>query len=245
MNLILLSSDDFVCDTRATLTDRRARHVIDVHRARLGERLRVGRLGGNMGSARVCGLSQDEVAFDEIDLCEAPPEPLPIRLILALPRPKVLSRVLESVAALGIQELFLVNAARVEKSYFDSPRLSPEEVRASLLRGLEQGCDTRLPRVEIRERFRPFVEDEVPTFFADARRLMAHPGVRDRLADLLCDSLPPTTPIVVALGPEGGFVPFELELLQVQGFRPFHLGERILRVETSVAFVIGQLTMTI
>ncbi len=249
MNLILLTSGDFLSETRALLSGRRARHVLDVHRAQLGQRLRVGQLEGPMGTARVARLEREVIELDEISLDEAPPAPLPLSLVLALPRPKVLSRVLEAVAALGVKELFLVNAARVEKSYFASPRLAPEEVRTALLRGLEQGRDTVLPRVEVRDRFRPFVEDDMSTRFASALRLVAHPGARDRLAALVArgageadaQGRGAAARTVLALGPEGGFVPFEIELLQAHGFQPFHLGERILRVETAVAFAVGQL----
>lgn len=293
MNLILLGDSDFIGPdkTRAFLCDRRARHVIDIHRAQVGQKLRVGLVNGLMGSGRVARIGPRDIELDDIALDETPPAPLPLALILALPRPKVLSRVIESVAALGVKEIVLVNSARVEKSYFDSPRLSAEEVRSALFRGLEQGRDTVLPRVEIRERFRPFVEDEAPGRFADAIRLVAHPGTRDRLGEILSremnanncannstdifknnsnhsdnspqnnsnnvpanhsnnkfnhsanhDAADISAPRrgVIALGPEGGFVPFEVELLQAQGFRPFHLGERILRVETAVSFVVGQ-----
>ena len=258
MNLILLGDSDFIGpdQTRAILSDRRARHVIDVHRAQVGQTLRVGLINGPMGSGRVARLGPRDIELFDIALDETPPAPLPLALILALPRPKVLSRVIESVAALGVKELVLVNSARVEKSYFDSPRLSAEEVRSALFRGLEQGRDTVLPRVEIRERFRPFVEDEAPLRFADAIKLVAHPGTRERLGEVLsrgpqidtasaplADTTDGTAFLkrgVIALGPEGGFVPFEVELLQAQGFRPFHLGERILRVETAVSFVVGQ-----
>lgn len=260
MNLILLSDSDFVSPdkTRAALGDRRARHVIDVHRAQVGQRLRVGHVNGLMGHGRVAKIGTRDIELFDIVLDEAPPAPLPLALILALPRPKVLSRVIESVAALGVKELVLVNSARVEKSYFASPRLSEEEVQSALFRGLEQGRDTVWPRVEIRERFRPFVEDELPLRFADATKLVAHPGTRDRLGEVLsrgpqidtasaplADTTDGTAFLkrgVIALGPEGGFVPFEVELLQAQGFRPFHLGERILRVETAVSFVVGQFT---
>lgn len=256
MNLILLGDSDFIGPdkSRAFLCDRRARHVIDVHRAQVGQRLRVGHVNGLMGHGRVAKIGTRDIELFDIVLDEAPPAPLPLALILALPRPKVLSRVIESVAALGVKELVLVNSARVEKSYFASPRLSEEEVQSALFRGLEQGRDTVLPRVEIRERFRPFVEDELPLRFADATKLVAHPGTRQRLGDVLSQGASADTPSdttvdtaspkrgVIALGPEGGFVPFEVELLQAQGFWPFHLGERILRVETAVSFVIGQFT---
>jgi len=40
--------------------------------------------------------------------------------------------------------------------------------------------------------------------------------------------------LVLAVGPDGGWVPFEADLLEKHGFRPFSLGPRILRVETAV-----------
>ena len=46
------------------------------------------------------------------------------------------------------------------------------------------------------------------------------------------------------LGPEGGFVPFEVELAQVQGAHPVHLGARILSVDTAVPAALS-LTMGI
>ena len=66
-------------------------------------------------------------------------------------------------------------------------------------------------------------------------RLLAHPGATSSSARQ------PKPPAVVAIGPEGGWVPFEVELLEAHGFRPFSLGPRILRVETAVPYVFGLL----
>ena len=42
------------------------------------------------------------------------------------------------------------------------------------------------------------------------------------------------------LGPEGGFVPFEVELAQAQGALPVHIGARILSVDTAVTAALSQ-----
>ena len=42
------------------------------------------------------------------------------------------------------------------------------------------------------------------------------------------------------VGPEGGFVPFELELAQANGARPVHLGERTLSVDTALSATLAQ-----
>ena len=241
MNLVLFTPEDLLPCGRAQICGRRARHIREIHRALPGRVLRAGLLGGRMGTAQVTGVSSDAVTFDAVTLTDAPPPKPGLHLILAVPRPKVLTRVLEASASLGISSLTLVNAARVEKSYFDSPRLEDDTVREALLRGLEQGCDTVPPTLRLAKRFRPFVEDEVPSLFGRARRLAAHPGSYPCLAQAFAsDGLPPETETVAALGPEGGFVPFEIEALQAAGFKLFQMGPRILRVETAVAFIAGQ-----
>jgi RsmE family RNA methyltransferase len=48
-------------------------------------------------------------------------------------------------------------------------------------------------------------------------------------------------PQLVAIGPEGGFIPYEVSLLQAAGLKPVSLGARILRVETAVAVALGKL----
>lgn len=242
MNLILLFPGDFDSEDSVTLTGRRARHVHDVHRAAAGDRLVVGRLNGPVGEGTVLSVGPGEVRLSVL-LSEAPPPAAGLDLLLAMPRPKVLRRVLQSAASLGARRVVLVAAARVEKSYFDTPFLEPGEIERNLVLGLEQARDTVLPEVVVRRRFRPFVEDELETLWprGACTRLLAHPGSGHGPADA---GFPPVGPrAVLAIGPEGGWVPFELELLLAHGFEAFGLGPRILRVETAVAFAFGQLQL--
>jgi len=167
-------------------------------------------------------------------LTEAPPARPGIDLLLALPRPKALRRILPSAASLGVDRIVLVNAARVEKSYFDSAVLAPEAMRELLILGLEQARDTRLPDLLVRKRFRPFVEDELDSLWPGAARFVAHPA-----AEAAASGGPERA--VVAIGPEGGWVPFEIELLRARGFTPFTLGPRPLRVEVALPYALGML----
>ncbi len=244
MNLLLLTEGELRPDGTAELTGRRARHVREVHRAEVGRVLRVGLLGGLVGTGEVTALSRESVAL-RVTLSEPPPPRPGIDLLLAMPRPKVLKRLFECVASLGVGRLALLNAARVEKSYFDTPALEPVAIREHLLLGLEQGRDTQLPEVSVHARFRPFVEDELAALFPSRERWVADPGA-DR--GFCCAGEEEgkgaaRAGCVVAIGPEGGWVPFELDLLASVGFRSFSLGSRILRVETAVPFVIGQLVL--
>jgi hypothetical protein len=57
------------------------------------------------------------------------PRPLPLTVVLALPRPKMLRRILRALAEVGVKELHLINSYRVEKSYWQSPLLAPTALR--------------------------------------------------------------------------------------------------------------------
>ncbi|MEL0027304.1 MAG: 16S rRNA (uracil(1498)-N(3))-methyltransferase [Perlucidibaca sp.] len=235
MNLVLLENTDFVAPDVASLQGRRLQHVLSVHRAVVGDRLRVGVLDGLMGEGEILHLDAQRLDL-RVSLDTPPPAKAPVILLLALPRPKMLKRILQMVTTLGVEELVLLNSYRVEKSFWDSPWLQPEAIREQLMLGLEQARDTVLPRVSLAPRFKPFVEDVLPGLLAGGRRgLVAHPGQGGGCpADL-------SGPLLLAIGPEGGFIPYEVERLREAGCQACELGPRILRVETAVAVALGRL----
>lgn len=234
MNLILLFPSDFVTTDRVRLDGRRATHVRDVHRANVGSSLRVGVVGDRIGAGVVTLLTASAIEL-EVRLTEGPPPPLPLTLVLALPRPKALKRILQGVAALGIKRLVLVNSARVEKSYWLSPLLTPPVIAEQLVLGMEQSCDTVMPEVLQRPRFKPFVEDEMPTLTGGHVALVAHPAAEESCPRAM------DRPVVLAVGPEGGFVQYEVDLLTAHGFHPVSLGPRRLRVEQVIPALVGRL----
>jgi RsmE family RNA methyltransferase len=235
MNLILLSDDDFIAGTnRARLGGRRLAHVASVHRARVGDRLRVGRIDGLLGSGLITGLTETELEM-EVLLEHAAPPPLPLTLILALPRPKVLRRVLQAAATAGVKRIALVASWRVEKSFWSSPAVRPEAIREQLLLGLEQGGDTAVPEVFCRRLLKPFVEDELPVLARGTTAL-----VGDANGAVACPR-DAGAPVTLAIGPEGGFTPYEIDLFRAQGFTPVSLGPRRLRVEQALPAFVGRL----
>lgn len=235
MNLILLSPDDLLADNRACIKNpRQLAHIKQVHGAALGDKLKVGLINGNMGSGLITELRDDAIVLD-IDLSQPAPPPLPLTLVLGLPRPKMMRRILQTIATLGVKQLHLIHSYRVEKSYWQTPFLDEQNIREQLILGLEQGCDTQLPQVHLHKRFKPFVEDELPTIVAGSRALVAHPYTPTACPCQIDYSL------TLAVGPEGGFIPYEIDLLEKCGFETVHLGERIMRVETAVPYLLGRL----
>ena len=235
MNLVLLLPDDGIDSAgRVRLRGRRLRHVLDVHRAAVGDELRVGLLGGGVGTGRVLLLTPDVLEM-EVRLEREPPLPLPLTLILALPRPKVLRRVLRTASSMGVKRIVLLNARRVEKSYWQSPYLEAKAMDEQLLLGLEQARDTILPEILTRPLFKPFVEDELPGLIRNTMALVAHTAA---LAECPRNVGRAAT---LAVGPEGGFIPYEVEKFAGCGFTPVHLGERILSTETAVPALLARL----
>ncbi len=234
MNLLLLESQDFINSHQVLLSGRRLKHVLEVHQAKPGDALRVGRLNDKAGSGVITRLTDTELAMD-VTLTEEPPEPLPLMVLLALPRPKMLKRSLQHLTALGVKTIVLMNSYRVEKSFWQSPWLSEEKIHEQLILGLEQARDTLLPEVIQEKRFKPFVEDRLPMMMVGKRGLVAHPVGGQRCPHQVNES------VVLAIGPEGGFIPYEVEKLEEAGFDRIHLGSRILRVETAVTAIASKL----
>lgn len=234
MNLILLFPEDFVDAERVLLTGRRLEHVRNVHRATVGRELAVGVAGGRIGSGTILRLDSGALEMF-VTLDREPPLPLPLTLVLALPRPKVLNRVIAGAVSLGVKRIVLVNAWRVEKSYWKSPRVTGESLRAQSILGLEQARDTLLPSIEMHRFFRKFVEDELPSLAAGTLALAAHPGSSRECPRTVQQA------VTLVIGPEGGFIAAEAESLERAGFELVSIGERILRVETAVAALIGRL----
>jgi 16S rRNA (uracil1498-N3)-methyltransferase len=235
VNLVLLEPGELRGDGTAALGGRRAAHVHAVLRAAPGDLVQAGVVGGRMGGAEVLSSSPDAVVLRPA-LDREPPPPSPVSLLLALPRPKILRKVLQAAASMGVKRIVLLGSWRVEKSYFGSPLLAPAALRAELLLGLEQGRDTALPEVSLRRLFKPFVEDELEATFPEPARLLAHPAGAAPL-----EALRPAGPrAALAVGPEGGWTAYEAAALARRGFAPFSLGPRVLRVDAAVPYAVGQ-----
>lgn len=234
MNLILLDDSEFETSERVRLSFPHARHVRDVLKAQLGDRLRVGQIDGLVGWGEVQEITTSDV-FLKVNLENNPPPPLPVTLVLALPRPKVFRRLLHGIVSFGVKDIYFINSYRVEKSYWQSDYLREIKVLEICRLGLEQARDTKLPRVHFRNLFKPFVEDELPAIIDNVQAAyVAHPSAPKFLPQEADGR------VALAVGPEGGFIDYEIEKLTVAGFQPVQLGERILRVETAVPALLSR-----
>lgn len=239
MNLLLVDPAELAIDGTFALDDRRAVHLRSVLAAGPGAHVRTGIIGGGIGRAQV--ITDDGAAITlRLTVTDPAPPPLPIDLVLAIPRPKVVSRVIEAAAAFGVARIDLTNAWRVDKSYLRSPRLDPAATGVAARLGAEQGATTHLPAVAIHLRLMALLDARWPG--PPAVKLIAHPGAPPIEAALM-GTPGPSGPLVLAIGPEGGWIDREVDSFVSRGFTPVSLGTPILRVETAIAAALGQLLL--
>jgi 16S rRNA (uracil1498-N3)-methyltransferase len=236
MNLILLEPDEIKADGMAVLSGNRARHVREVLQASPGGGIRVGVVDGPMGLAMVIE-DAGELRLQCLLSKEIPLRPR-VDVLLAMPRPKVMNRLWPVLASLGVGRILVSNAWKTERNYFDTHVLEPEHIRKGLIEGLQQARDTRLPQVSVHRQFKKLIEDELGGFGPYAARFVAHPGA-DAFPFARLAALSAAARVLLAVGPEGGWTPFELELLAAHGFESVSWGPRPLRTDSACTVLLG------
>jgi len=235
MNRILMGEDEVGADGHVSLAGRRAAHIAKVLTPEVGALLRVGILDGPRGRGEVLSVTRDRVELACTFEAQPPAAPC-VDLLLALPRPKVTRRLWAPLASLGVGQIILTNAEKVERNYFDTHWLEEEVYRPLLIEGLEQSGDTRLPAVTICRRLKPFVEDRLDQEFPDSKRLICHPRNAIPLGDAGLDAAPR---VLVAIGPEGGWSDYEIDLFAAHGFDCVSMGWRTLRSDVACIALIS------
>ena len=219
-------------------------HIKEVLKSKVGDSLSIGEIGGNIGKATIAQINENEVLLSDIRLDKKPPAKLDLTVVLALPRPKVLRRLIMDMTSLGVNKLIIVNSYRTQKSYWQSPLLN--RIDEFVFEGLQQAIDTVPLVVELKKRFKPFVEDEFPDLLLDNKgvkeegnAVIAHPYATQSWKSYLDANTKESMPKVLCIGAEGGWLNYEVDLLCKHGCISVSLGERILRTETVVNVLLG------
>ncbi len=244
MNIILAEQEE-IRDNSLVLTDHRAKHIIKVLGSKVGESVRCGIINGARGEASIVSVNSKYPFRVELQLhlWDTPRVQSSIDLLLALPRPIMLKRIFRQAASLGVGTIFITHARRVEKSFWDATLLEPSHYKEHLVHGLEQAIDTVLPTVTFSRRFKPLVEKLLPKCRRNyTHLLLAHPKYPETLSQVLVEK---PGRILLAVGPEGGWVEYEIERLRDCGFSPFAFGDRILKVDTAVVSLHGAISSAI
>ena len=234
MNIVLLNANqDCSSDIWSIEDQRQIKHLNQHLQLKAGDTLKVGVRDGQRYLTEVQSITAQQIMLRPIQT-ESVPNKVPVHLILALPRPKVLRRMIMDAVTLGVERISLIHSYRVDKSYWQSPFLQQLDDYVTL--GLEQAGDTIVPEIQLYKRFKPFVEDVLPTLITEQRpAYVAHPYAEQSMPHAIAHGCN------LIVGPEGGFIPYEIELLKKNGCQAMSLGNRILRTETAVSNILGRL----
>lgn len=233
MNIVLLPENTLIEPILMIDESRQVEHIQKQLKLNVGDTLKVGIQGGLRYLTQVVAIAGHKVDV-KILSTEDIPSKRAVTLVLALPRPKVLRRIIMDAVTLGVEEIILIHSYRVDKSYWQSPLLT--QIDDYIVLGLEQAGDTIAPQVKLYKRFKPFVEDILPVMIQPKRPVfVAHPYVHTTQHHM-------SEPCCLVIGPEGGFIAYEIELFEKYGCKTVSLGNRILRTETAIPYVLGALS---
>ena len=233
MNIVLLDHRQTQSDLWTISSKRQLEHLQQHVQIQVGDTLKVGVLEGQRYLTEIVEISEKAVRLKPLQE-DAVPKKLPVTLIVALPRPKVLRRLIMDSVTLGVEKIILLHSYRVDKSYWQTPFL--QQLNHYIELGLEQAGDTVAPEIELYKRFKPFVEDILPGLIStDCPAYVAHPYAEQAMPFAI------EHPCTIVIGPEGGFIPYEVDLLIKNGCQAVSLGNRIIRTETVIPYVLGRL----
>ena len=226
MNLILFEAAEI--NQPLATTDRRAAHILDVLRRKVGDTFDAGVINGPRGKGTVRSRAADHLSL-HFTWDDAPPRPLePITLIVGLPRPQTARDILRDATTLGASALHFVCTENSERSYAQSTLWSSGEWRRHVVTGAEQAFDTRIPDVT----FDSDLDGVLSAGSGSAVRLaLDNYEAPVRFGDA---TIIQGTGCVIAVGGERGWSAADRDALRIQGFSLVHLGPRVLRTETAV-----------
>jgi RsmE family RNA methyltransferase len=238
LNFLLIKPEELKNEHRAELLGARAAHVRGAHDLSAGMTVAAVVLGGRRGRAKVVELNGDHAVL-ELDLEQEPAPRDPLEVIVAVPRPQTIKKVLQIAATTGLGSVHFLKTDLVEKSYLQSKMLRPREIEEELFKGVEQSGDSRLPVIEVHASFTRFVREKLPGLLRSGPvALVADTAAQS--ARILPEAPAADRSFVLAIGPEAGWTEDERRIFTEHGFAAVSLGSRMLRVDTALALLIGR-----
>ena len=240
MNIIILTEKDSVTELKYEINDERFQHIKNVLKLKTNDVVKVGFINASTGTAKIVKLNKNNALLEIVSLNEELKVSNNVDIICALPRPQTLKKVLNTCATMGVSNLYLIRSEKVEKSYFHSTLLKEENYNKFLIEGLSQGKRTNLTKVSVHNRFKGFFEKDFNEICENSICLLAHPNSKSYLNEIKIEKF---QKVILAIGPEGGWNEFEINLMEEKGFIKYKLSENILRVENALTAALSQIEM--
>ncbi|HEY2882691.1 MAG TPA: RsmE family RNA methyltransferase [Pirellulales bacterium] len=220
---------------RATLTGPEAHHLVNVMRAKIGDRVTLFDGEGDEFVAEISSVGRVTLDLKILERQSINREAsVPLILAVALPKGDRQKFLLEKAVELGAVGLTPLVTERGVAQPVDS---ALERLRRVVVEASKQCGRNQLLEIYPAEPWKKFAA-AAPANSSDTLRLIAHPGGKSLREIWQARSSSPNRPFVIAaIGPEGGFTDDEVAAGIAAGWTTVDLGPRILRVETATTAI--------
>jgi 16S rRNA (uracil1498-N3)-methyltransferase len=203
-----------------------AQHLAKVLRARSGDEIVLFTGDGREFTAAVDSIRGSRVAAAVGEARTVDREsPLAVTLVQCVARADRMDVIVQKATELGVTRIVPVLSRRSVVRLDEAQAVSKaEHWRGIAVAACEQCGRNRLPVIESPRQLIRHLGDEPP----GGTRLIMEPGAGTSAAATEIG-----TAVELAIGPEGGFDPEELEAFRLSGFTSVALGPRVLRTETA------------
>ena len=229
---------DEVSGNQAALTGDHADHLVRVLRARVGQEFDIA-TGGAIRRGRIVTIKVGRVEFDLGE--EVPAAPMPnVTLLLAIFKFDRMEWAIEKCTELGVSRIVPVIAHRTDAHLAAVAAKRAERWIRIAMQAAEQSRRSGPPEISAPLKLKDAAIDTA----ADFRIVLAESEEEMLLRNVLASRH--QRGVILAIGPEGGWIEDELQLFQESGWTSASLGPTILRVETAAiaatAITISELT---
>ena len=230
LNLLLL--DQQVSRLHLDKKDPRSRHLEDVLKVKPGDCIDLAVQDGPKGKGRVSDAKDGSFTLEIEWLPLHEPDCYPISLVLGLARPQTCRKVLDQAASLGVRSFSFFGADKGEASYGQSTLWTSDEWKKKIEGGVAQAFASSIPTCSLFTNLDEALEQEKPGggIALDNYEASQPLSVVNRVKG---------KEYVLCIGPERGWSDRERKLLRRYHYELFHLGPRVLRVETAVVAALG------
>jgi len=244
MNFLAIYPSEFNGSSKAFLIGKRAEYAIEKHELIQGITISALIINGNHYKATVEKIVGNREVHLKLDDLKVSLLPIPINLIVAVPRPQTLRKVLQYSASFGVKTLNLIRTENVVKSYLTSKRLEQDAIEEDLLLGIEQSGSCYFPKVNFYATFRNFLDSfsNLISYNQPYLGFIADTHEKDYV-DLKTYTFQTPQDIFIAIGPESGFNQYEVSCFSKLNFKVISLGQRIQRVETACVSLLSQINL--
>lgn len=204
--------------------DQELHHLLNVMRTRLGEKVEMVNGQGQLAKAILQSIEKKSASL-HVESVETFPQ-TPERLILAqgMPRQNRLEFIIEKGTELGMTEIWLFPASRSEKKDFSPNQL--ERLNILTIAAMKQCGRLFLPKIVVMPPLKQWKNQICHIFFGDT-----NPEALPFLSTW--QKLAPIDQAIFCIGPESGFAPDEIAVLQKLQAHGVKLHPNILRTDTA------------